>query len=83
MVLMEDSADSCVQGVRGDGQNSVVAGVDKERGLGDGVLHLVHGSDHLWGDGELLLGLGQGVCQGADDVGKAGKETAIKITDTE
>ena len=41
-------------------------------GLGDGVLHLVDGSDHLRGDGEVLLGLGQGVGQGAGDVGKAG-----------
>ena len=53
--------------------------MDKHGGTGDGVLHLVHSGDHLRGDGEVLLGLGQGVRQGADDVGKAGKETAIKI----
>ena len=82
MVLMEDSADSCVRG-GGDGQDGVAAGVDKESGLGDGVLHMVDGGDHLWGDSELLLGLGQGVCQGADNVGKAGKETVKKITHTE
>ena len=59
------------------------AGVDEESSLGDGVLHLVVGSDHLLGDGELLLGLGPGVCQGEDDVGEVEKETAIKLTQTE
>ena len=41
---------------------------------------LVDRSDPLWGDGEVLLGLGQGVRQGADNVGEAGKEPAIKFT---
>ena len=71
MVLME--------GVGGDGQGGVAARMYKKGSLGDGVLHLVDGSDHLRGDGEVLLGLGQGVRQGVGDVGKAGKETAIEI----
>ena len=45
MVLMEDSADSCVRSDDGDGQNSIPAGVDKESGLGDGILHLVDGGE--------------------------------------
>ena len=53
--------------------------MDEHGGIGDGGLHVVHGGDHLRGDGEVLLGLGEGVCQGADDVDKAGKESAIKI----
>ena len=58
-------------------------GVDKESGLGDGVLHLVDSGDHFPGDGELQLGIGQGVHQGADDEGKVGVKAAIKITRTE
>ena len=53
--------------------------MDKHGGFGDCGLHVVHGGDHLRGDGEVLLGLGEGVRQGADDVGEAGKETAVKI----
>ena len=33
MVFMEDSANCCVRGVGGDGQNSVAAEVDEESGL--------------------------------------------------
>ena len=51
----------------------------KEFGFRDGILHLVDGGDHLHSDDELLLELGQGVCQGADDVGEAKKEAAMKI----
>ena len=53
--------------------------MNEHGGVGDGGLHEVHGGDHLQGDGEVLLGLGQGVRQGADGVGEAGKESAIKI----
>ena len=53
--------------------------MDEHGGVGDGGLHVVHGGDHLRGDDEVLLGLGEGVRQGADDVGEAGKEPAIKI----
>ena len=53
--------------------------MDKHGGVGDGGLHLVHGGDHLRGDDEVLLGLGEGVRQGTDDVSKAGKEPAVKI----
>ena len=67
----------------GDGQGDVSAGMDEHGGIGDGSLHLVHGGDHLRGDGEFLLALGQGGCQGADDVGKAGIEAPIKVTHTE
>ena len=74
MVLMENTSNCCVRGVGGDGKNSVAEGVDEECGFRDGILHLVDGGYHLRGDGELLLGLRQGVHQGADDVGKAGKE---------
>ena len=80
MVLVENNGDRCVLGIRGDGEDSVTEGVYKESGFGDGVLHLVDGGDHLLGDLEILLGLGQGVHQGADDVGEAGKDMAIKIT---
>ena len=79
MVLMEDTADGSVGGVGGDGKCDVTAGMDEHGGVGDGDLHLVDCGDHLRGDGEVLLGLGQGVHQGADDVGEAGKEMAIKI----
>ena len=79
MVLMEDTADGSVGGVGGDGQGDVSAGVHKHGSLGDVVLHLVDGGGHLGGNGEVLLGLGQGVCQGADEVGEAEKEAAIKI----
>ena len=57
--------------------------MNKEGGFGDGSFHLVNCVEHLLVDGELLCGGGQGVGQGVDYVGKAGKETAIKITDTE
>ena len=80
---MENTGDSCVRGVGGDGKDSVAEGVDKECGFGDGVLHLVDGGDHLRGDGELLLGLGQRVRQGADDMGKARKEAVVIVTHTE
>ena len=53
MVLMEDTAERCVRGIGGDGENSAAVGVDEESGLGDGVLHLVDGGDHLWGGGKL------------------------------
>ena len=49
MVLMEDSVVM---------DRTAWRVVDKERGLGVGVLHLVDGSDHLWGDSKPLLGLG-------------------------
>ena len=79
MVLMEDPADGSVGGVGGYGQDGVAAGVYKESGLeecglGDGILHLVDGGDHLRSDGEVLLGLRQGVRQGAADMCEAGKE---------
>ena len=79
MVLMEDTTDGGVAGVSGDGQGDVSAGVYKHSSLGDHVLHLVDGSDHLRSDGEVLLDLGQGVNQGADDVGEAGKESAVEV----
>ena len=71
-MLIENACDRRVRGICGDGEDGVADGVDQERSVGDGVLHLVDGGDHLLDDGELLLGLGQGVRQGADDVGKAG-----------
>ena len=40
---------------------------------------MVHGGEHLRGDGEVLLGLGEEVRHGADNVGEAGKEPAVKI----
>ena len=61
------------------GQGDVLAGMDKHGGIGDRDFHLVDCGDHLRGNGEVLLGLGQGVRQGADDVGEAGKESAVKI----
>ena len=36
MVLMEDTADRCVRGIGGDGENSAAVGVDEESGLGGG-----------------------------------------------
>ena len=53
--------------------------MDEHGGFGDGGLHVVHGGDHLRGDGEVLLGLGEGVRQGADDMGEAGKEPPVKV----
>ena len=79
MVFMEDTTDGGVGGIGGDGQGDVSAGMDEHGGVGKGCLHMVHGSDHLRGDGEVLLGLGQGVRQGAGDVGEAGKESVVKI----
>ena len=51
----------------------------KHSGVGDGVLHLVDSGDHLRGDGEILLCLGQGVREGTDDVGEAGKEPVVEV----
>ena len=79
MVLMEDTADGGVGGVGSDGQGDVTAGVHQHSSLGDGVLHLVDGGERLQGDGEVFLGLGQGVHQGADDVGEVGKEAAVEM----
>ena len=79
MMLVEDACDHRVRGIGGDGEDGVADGVDQEHGVGDGVLHLVDGDDHLLGDGELLLGHGQGVRQRADDVGKAGQEVAVEV----
>ena len=73
MVLMKDTADGGVRGISGDGQGNVLAGMHKHGSLGDGILYLVDGGDHLRGGGEGLLGLGQGVHQGAGDVGEAGR----------
>ena len=76
MVLMEDACDRRVRGISGDGEDGVVDGVDQEHG----VLHLVDGSDHLLGDGELFFRLGQGIRQRVDNVGKVGEEAVIEVT---
>ena len=49
----------------------------QESGVGDGVLHLI---DHLIDYRELLLGHGQGVRQGTDDVEEAWDESAVEVT---
>ena len=74
---MKNTSNRCVSG---DEEDSVADGMYQEGGIGDGVLHLIDGDDHLLGDGELLLGNRQEVCQRADDVGKAGKETTKEVT---
>lgn len=57
--------------------------MDQHGGVGDGRLQLGHGRDHLRCDGELLGGEGEGVRQGADDVGEAREETAVEVSHAE
>ena len=75
IVLMEDPTDGGVGGVSGDGKGGVPAGMYKQGGLGDGILHLVDGGDHLQGDGELPVG--------AEDVEGTGQHQVrhLKIPD--
>ena len=57
--------------------------MDQHGGVGDGRLQLGHGRDHLRCDGKLLGGAGEGVRQGADDVGEAREETAVEVSHAE
>ena len=77
VVLMEYTSDGCVRGVCGERANGVA---DEEGGVGDGELHLIDRVEHVRHVDEPLLAGGQGVSQGADNVGKAGQESEIKIT---
>ena len=81
-MLVEYASDGGVQGIGGDGQQGVADRVDEEYGVGDGLLDLVDGVDHLRADGDLLPGTGERVSQGADDVSKARYIASIKIDHT-